>query len=162
MNNKAIETIFDAAIQFNLGDKREAYLRLACDGDPQLREKIEDMLRAHERAGEFFEEASAELRTHFGEELEGEEEVEFPELEPSLDAEIEFEEFPEEEEVVEIEFEYDEFAEHEEFLEIEFEYEEFDFADLEEFVFDGEFEYEEFHFGDFEEFIFHRILSLLT
>lgn len=54
MNDDAIETIFDAAIQLNSAEKRRAYLDIACEGDLTLRGKIEEMLKANERADAYF------------------------------------------------------------------------------------------------------------
>ncbi len=37
-------------------ENRPAFLDYACDGDEELRHKVEALLRAHERVGDFLEE----------------------------------------------------------------------------------------------------------
>ena len=46
-------TVFSAALDCGSADERQAYLDLACAGDPALRQRVEALLRAHERAGGF-------------------------------------------------------------------------------------------------------------
>ena len=45
------ETIFETARSKTAPAERAAYLDAACAGDPELRRRIEDLLRAHERSG---------------------------------------------------------------------------------------------------------------
>src|SRR5438477_10990241 len=47
------QTIFDAAWQIPDPQSRSAYLDEACGGDPSLRERVERLLRAGQRADEF-------------------------------------------------------------------------------------------------------------
>src|SRR5512135_1866591 len=54
MNSKPEETIFEAALGLP-PDQRGAYLDKQCKGDAELRERVEGLLRAHDRAGEFLE-----------------------------------------------------------------------------------------------------------
>ncbi len=46
-------TVFSAALDCGSADERQAYLDRACAGDPALRQRVEALLRAHERAGGF-------------------------------------------------------------------------------------------------------------
>jgi WD40 repeat protein len=54
MDKHLIETIYDAALQLESAEKRQAYLDLACEGNELLRAKIEEMLGAEARAEAFF------------------------------------------------------------------------------------------------------------
>src|SRR6185503_4016049 len=47
------QTIFDAARQMHDTRARSAYLQQICEGHPELRERVEKLLRAGERADEF-------------------------------------------------------------------------------------------------------------
>ena len=47
--------IFVAALQYDDLDKRAAYLREACGDDQPLRQRVEVLLRAHEKAGGFLD-----------------------------------------------------------------------------------------------------------
>ncbi|MGA2871152.1 MAG: serine/threonine-protein kinase, partial [Verrucomicrobiota bacterium] len=47
-----VGAIFDAAIELPV-EQRAAYLKEACAGDDALRQRVEDLLRAHEMAGTF-------------------------------------------------------------------------------------------------------------
>src|SRR5262245_62078122 len=47
------QTIFDAARQIQDPGARSAYLQQVCEGQPELRERVEKLLRAGERADEF-------------------------------------------------------------------------------------------------------------
>jgi hypothetical protein len=47
--------IFTEAIKVRLEDRR-AFLDKACGSDEQLRRKVEALLRAHDRVGDFLEE----------------------------------------------------------------------------------------------------------
>jgi hypothetical protein len=47
--------IFTQALQVSPQD-RGAFLQLSCDGDEELRRKVEALLRAHGRLGNFLEE----------------------------------------------------------------------------------------------------------
>src|SRR5262245_54349197 len=46
--------IFDAAIALESSLERSRYLDEACGSDPQVRERVEALLRAHSQAGGFF------------------------------------------------------------------------------------------------------------
>ena len=46
-------TVFSAALDRGSADERQAYLDRACAGDPALRQRVEALLRAHDRAGGF-------------------------------------------------------------------------------------------------------------
>jgi eukaryotic-like serine/threonine-protein kinase len=52
------ETVFDAALA-PLPEQLAAYLEEACGGDTQLRQHVEGLLRAHEKAGAFMAEPAA-------------------------------------------------------------------------------------------------------
>ena len=47
--------VFTAANKLPIQD-RAAFLDIACAGDANLRRKVEELLRAHERVGDFLEE----------------------------------------------------------------------------------------------------------
>src|SRR5437867_3048017 len=47
------KAIFDRAHEITSGADRAAYLEEACAGAPELRRKVEALLRAHEEAGSF-------------------------------------------------------------------------------------------------------------
>jgi eukaryotic-like serine/threonine-protein kinase len=57
---KSEEAIFETALALPL-EQRAGYLDRACDKDPQLRQGVEALLRAHEKAGKFMEEPAAPL-----------------------------------------------------------------------------------------------------
>jgi serine/threonine-protein kinase len=46
-------TVFSAALNYGTDKEREAYLDRACAGTPGLRERVEALIRAHARAGNF-------------------------------------------------------------------------------------------------------------
>lgn len=48
-------TIFTEAIKLPLRE-RTAFLNSACDGEENLRQKVEALLKAHDRVGNFLEE----------------------------------------------------------------------------------------------------------
>src|SRR5438093_8245278 len=48
-----IEAVFDQAVELKSPGERAAYLSQACGEDPKLRQEIEELLQAHERAGGF-------------------------------------------------------------------------------------------------------------
>src|SRR5262249_9147735 len=52
--------IFIAALQKDVPAQRQAYLDEACAGQPELRARVEDLLRLHEAAGSFLERPAAE------------------------------------------------------------------------------------------------------
>ena len=52
-NETNTETILDEALQLKTGPERQAYLKKACADNEGLLRKVEDMLEAHQRAGEF-------------------------------------------------------------------------------------------------------------
>src|SRR5262245_44321575 len=56
----AEEAIFNAARQFADPKKLRAYLDLACEGKPDLREQIERLLRASSEAEAFFDRAAVQ------------------------------------------------------------------------------------------------------
>jgi hypothetical protein len=47
--------IFTEALKLSR-QERDAFLKRSCDGDEDLRRKVEALLRAHERLGDFLEE----------------------------------------------------------------------------------------------------------
>ena len=49
------EDLFDCARQITDAKERERYLEGACDGDPSLRRRIEDLLKAEKDADAFFD-----------------------------------------------------------------------------------------------------------
>jgi hypothetical protein len=52
--------IFITALQITEPDARSAYLAQACGGDAQLRRRIEVLLRAYERTGDFLSRSAVE------------------------------------------------------------------------------------------------------
>jgi eukaryotic-like serine/threonine-protein kinase len=56
--------IFLAAIEKATPAERAAFMDVACAGDASLREKVEQLLRAHYQPGSFLEKPAAELRAH--------------------------------------------------------------------------------------------------
>ena len=56
--------IFLAAIEKATPAERAAFLDEACAGDVSLRQKVEELLRAHYQPGSFLEKPAAELRAH--------------------------------------------------------------------------------------------------
>lgn len=52
--------LFTEALQFP-ADERAAFLESACGGDPAMRQRVEALLRAHDGAGDFLDEAPAGL-----------------------------------------------------------------------------------------------------
>ena len=56
--NPSEETLFEAVSQLP-PEKRGAYLAGACGGDAALRERLEILLRAHDRASNFMAEPAA-------------------------------------------------------------------------------------------------------
>src|SRR5262249_5825767 len=54
-SNDSEETIFDVARQIPDAPARAAYLNLACANDPELRHRLENLLRADQRAEKFLE-----------------------------------------------------------------------------------------------------------
>src|SRR5262245_59436505 len=53
------EAIFSEALAIPSSDGRRAYLSQACAGDPGLRRKVEELLSAHARGGNYLEDAAA-------------------------------------------------------------------------------------------------------
>src|SRR4051812_28728893 len=49
------EQIFLEAVERQTPADRNAYLDSACAGDPELRARVEDLIRAHEEAGTFLD-----------------------------------------------------------------------------------------------------------
>src|SRR6478752_3782317 len=56
------ETIFETARHLGDPEKQAAYLDLACGKDEALRQRIEQLLRAGQRAKDFFQKQGATLR----------------------------------------------------------------------------------------------------
>ena len=56
-----VGAIFEAAIELPV-ERRAAYLKEACAGDAALRQRVEDLLRAHETAGTFMGSPAAALK----------------------------------------------------------------------------------------------------
>src|SRR5205085_1457708 len=50
-----VKDVFDRAHEIPSAAERRAYLERACAGDPELRQKVEALLRAHDEAGSFLE-----------------------------------------------------------------------------------------------------------
>ncbi len=63
MNSVSLElrAIFWEALDHPLGPERQAFLDRACGTDEALRSKVEDLLRAHQDAGDFLEEPASTL-----------------------------------------------------------------------------------------------------
>ncbi|MCI0539779.1 MAG: serine/threonine protein kinase [Verrucomicrobiales bacterium] len=63
-NRLKLEAIFDAALELS-GPEREIYLARVCGEDTQLRQQVEKLLRALDRAGDFLTrgESSSEIKT---------------------------------------------------------------------------------------------------
>ena len=53
--------VFAGALVLTTPEKRARYLDDACRGNPDLRQRVEALLRAHEEAGAFLEEPAASL-----------------------------------------------------------------------------------------------------
>ena len=49
------ETIFEQALGLDSADSREAFIREACGKDAAMLERLQGLLRAHDRAGRFLE-----------------------------------------------------------------------------------------------------------
>jgi tetratricopeptide (TPR) repeat protein len=56
-------TVFSAALDCGSAADRAAYLDRACAGDPALRERVEALLRAHSRGGDFLGPAAGPAKT---------------------------------------------------------------------------------------------------
>src|SRR5262249_13075116 len=50
-----VEAVFSAALGRESAEERAAYLEEACAGDPDLRARVEALLRAHQEAGSFLQ-----------------------------------------------------------------------------------------------------------
>jgi serine/threonine protein kinase len=57
------EEVFDAARQITDPAERQTYLTQACDGDSELRERVEELLAVHGMAEEMFTQCTSALRT---------------------------------------------------------------------------------------------------
>ena len=60
MNSKAEEAVFEAALALPPA-QRSAYLDQACGGDALMRRRVEELIQAHEAAGQFIAEPAGEL-----------------------------------------------------------------------------------------------------
>jgi serine/threonine protein kinase/tetratricopeptide (TPR) repeat protein len=56
-------TVFSTALDCGSAEERAAYLDRACAGDPALRERVEALLRAHGRGGDFLGRAAGPAKT---------------------------------------------------------------------------------------------------
>src|SRR5262245_50301865 len=58
MNDHAdvIESLFASALRISSPQDRAAYLNKACDGNSDLRDRLESLLRAYDQAGDFLQE----------------------------------------------------------------------------------------------------------
>lgn len=67
--SKTIErTLFEGASSIDAPDEREAFLDQTCHGMPELRQRLEKLLRLRESADRFFEPRAAELQIPLGNE----------------------------------------------------------------------------------------------
>ena len=57
-----VESILCAAVGLTTPEERKAYLQSACGGNEELRERVEKLLEAHFRAGNFLEPSAATLQ----------------------------------------------------------------------------------------------------
>jgi WD40 repeat protein/serine/threonine protein kinase len=57
--NDRIVSVFDAALEFTSSKERAAYLGEVCAGDRALRERVEALLRAHDRSDHFLDRPAA-------------------------------------------------------------------------------------------------------
>src|SRR5438067_2418351 len=60
LHPEQVESIFSEALLRLTPDLRAAYLDGACGNDPELRARVEALLRGHESAGEFLKTAGSE------------------------------------------------------------------------------------------------------
>jgi hypothetical protein len=51
----SVKAVFDCALEIDSPSEREAYLDAACVGAPDVRQKVEALLRAYVDAGSFLE-----------------------------------------------------------------------------------------------------------
>ena len=51
--NDTVERIFNQAIEIESASHRDAFLKGACGEDKELRQRLENLIRAHEAAGGF-------------------------------------------------------------------------------------------------------------
>ena len=51
--NPSLDTLFCAAVEIASAEDRAAYLAQACGSDPELRARVEKLVAAHFRAGNF-------------------------------------------------------------------------------------------------------------
>jgi hypothetical protein len=58
-HDKLVKEIFADALEKANAAERAAYLAQACGNDAQLRQQVENLLQAHEKAGGFLEEPAA-------------------------------------------------------------------------------------------------------
>ena len=56
-----LDSLFEAASAIEAADERAAFLAKSCGDDPVLRKQIEQLLRSHDRIGNFMEKPPAEF-----------------------------------------------------------------------------------------------------
>ena len=59
-NKKQLEGLFVAALDLEPGEERDVYLAKACEGDSELRQRVEKLLKAHNKAGTFLTQSSGQ------------------------------------------------------------------------------------------------------
>ena len=60
---KEVREVFLAAVACDTPEERTRYLDEVCRGKPELRRRVEVLLRAHEQAGAFLEEPAGAVRS---------------------------------------------------------------------------------------------------
>src|SRR5215471_19656377 len=58
-----VRAVFDRALEIGTQPERAAYLDQACANFPEIRQEVEELLRAHAEAGSFLQFAAASLAT---------------------------------------------------------------------------------------------------
>lgn len=66
-----IKEIFSLALHNKTPEERECYLTEACRSEPELRQQVESLLRAHEQAGDFLSQTGKSPASSFGAERPG-------------------------------------------------------------------------------------------
>ena len=67
----SVKAVFDRALEMESLVERRAYLDEACAAAPELRQKVEGLLRAYEEAGSFLESPAAGVPAALGGERQG-------------------------------------------------------------------------------------------